>query len=134
LGERIVRVVRVAVADERGELAAVKNGVPQLDVGRCSDVLDMAPRGEAAMFLIRAMNPQVLAMDEISSAREREAVLAAAGCGTAIFATAHGFTAEEAMEAYRYRELFDAGVFDCAVGIEGSGLNRRFRVVKRDGL
>jgi len=126
--------IRTAVADERGELAAMKNGVPQLDVGRCSDVMDMAPRAQAALFLIRAMNPQVLAMDEISSQREREAVLAAAGCGTAIFATAHGLSAEEALASPRYRPLFEEGVFDCAVGIEGSGLNRCFRVVKREGL
>ncbi|MBR2879430.1 MAG: stage III sporulation protein AB, partial [Oscillospiraceae bacterium] len=85
---------RVALADERGEIAAMKSGVPTMDVGNCTDVMDMAPRAEAAMFLLRAMTPQVIAMDEISSERELAAAKAIAGCGTAILATAHG-SAEE---------------------------------------
>ena len=72
---------RIALADERGEIAAMKGGVPTMDVGGCTDVMDMAPRAEAAMFLLRAMNPQVIAMDEISSASEAEAARAVSGCG-----------------------------------------------------
>ena len=43
--------IRVALADERGEIAAMKGGAPTMDVGPCTDVMDMAPRADCAMFL-----------------------------------------------------------------------------------
>ena len=123
--------IRVALADERGEIAAVRDGAPSLDVGPCTDVMDMAPRSEAAMFLLRAMTPQVIAMDEISSAREMEAARAIAGCGTAIFATAHGGSIEELKTKKRYRTLFEEGVFDSVVAISGSGAARGYKFTRR---
>ena len=120
---------RVALADERGEIAAMKNGVPTMDVGKCTDVMDMAPRAEAAMFLLRAMTPQVIAMDEISSERELAAAKAVAGCGTAILATAHG-SADDLKTKKRYRLLLEEGVFDSLVMLNGSGGERGWKFVR----
>lgn len=128
------RGLRVALADERGEIAAVKNGAPTMDVGPCTDVMDMAPRAEAVMFLLRAMTPQVIAMDEISSQREMEAARAAAGCGAAIIATAHGGDMEEIKTKGRYRELLEDGVFDSVVAISGSGGARGWKFARRGEL
>jgi len=124
---------RVALADERGEIAAVKGGLPTMDVGKCTDVMDMAPRAEAAMFLLRAMTPQVIAMDEISSERELAAAESIAGCGTAILATAHG-SERDIKEKNRYRRLIEEGVFDCVVTISGSGSSRGWKFVRRSEL
>ena len=121
---------RVALADERGEIAAVKGGVPTMDVGGCTDIMDMAPRAEAAMFLLRAMNPQVIAMDEISSPREADAVRAVAGCGAAVLATAHG-TVET---LGRYRGLLEDGIFDSVAVIYGSGMERGWKYMNRGEL
>ena len=126
--------VRVSIADERGELAAMKGGSPQFDVGRCTDVMDMAPRSEAALYLIRAMNPQVLAMDEISAAREAEAVRAAYGCGTAILATAHSGSLNELYEKPCYMALMNDRIFDFVIEISGGGTERAYKITRlRDG-
>lgn len=125
---------RIAVADERGELAAMRNGAATMDVGPCTDVMDMAPRGAAAMYLLRAMTPQVIAMDEISSQREMEAARGAAGCGAAIIATAHCFGLAELAASSRYRGLFEDGVFDGAVEIIGAGSGRSWRFAPRRDL
>lgn len=117
---------RVALADERGEIAAMKNGAPTMDVGKCTDIMDMAPRAEAAMFLLRAMTPQVIAMDEISSERELAAAKEVAGCGTAILATAHG-NADDFKTKKRYRQLIEEGIFDSLVTIYGSGSDRSWK-------
>ena len=124
---------RVALADDRGEIAAVKSGVPTMDVGKCTDVMDMAPRAEAAMFLLRAMTPQVIAMDEISSERELAAAKSIAGCGTAILATAHG-SEQDMKTKNRYHRLIEEGVFDSVVTISGSGTERGWKFVRGSEL
>ena len=49
--------LRVGVADERGELAAMYQGEPQFSIGRQTDVLDGCPKGPALLMLLRGMNP-----------------------------------------------------------------------------
>ena len=129
----IVRVTsdageRVGLADERGELAAVWRGAPQFDVGAHTDVLTGAPKAEAALMLLRAMNPQIIALDEISAPEDVSAVLRVAGCGVRVFATVHAASAEALRARRVYREVLEAGVFDKAVLI-GSGKKRSYRVI-----
>ncbi len=79
----------VALADERGEVAALLSGVPQLDVGPRTDVLDGCPKEIALSLLLRSMSPQVIATDELGSASEAVALRRAAAGGVAVLATAH---------------------------------------------
>lgn len=81
---------RVSVADERRELAAAQKGIPQLDLGPCTDVLSGCPKAQAVPLLLRVMNPQVLAFDELSGPEELAMAREAACWGVAVFATAHG--------------------------------------------
>ena len=68
--------LRVGVVDERGELAGMYRGVPQLDVGCHTDVLDGCPKALGIPMLLRSANPQVIAVDEITV---REDIAAMAG-------------------------------------------------------
>lgn len=120
--------VRVCLADERGELAGAFGGAPQFDVGRCTDVMTGAPKALAAMRMLRAMGPEVVAMDEISAPEDACAAESLLGCGVRIFATAH--TAAEGSAAARpvYRSLLQSGAFQFLVRIEGRGGARRYAV------
>ena len=104
--------VRVAVADERGELA-----LSETALGPTADVLSLAPKAEAAMLLLRGMNPQVIAMDEITSPEDLEAVELAAGCGVALLATAHAAEISELQKRPLYRRLLALEAFSQAVVI-----------------
>ena len=119
---------RVGLADERGEIAAVWGGAPQFDVGRCTDVLSGAPKAEAAMLLLRTMNPQAVALDEISDPADAEAALRLAGCGVRIFATAHAASEKALRERPLYRALLDEKIFSTAAVIECRDGRRRYRV------
>lgn len=119
---------RVSLCDERGELAGVCAGLPQFDVGRCTDVLSGAPKAEGALLLLRAMNPEVVAMDEISAPEDARSIETLLGCGVRIFATVHAASAAELRQRPVCRALLDAGAFRCAVRISGSGAQRRYEV------
>ena len=118
--------VRVAVADERGELAGAWDGAPAFELGPCADVLTGAPKAAAALMLVRAMNPQVLAMDEIGGGAETDALLRTAGCGVKLLAAAHGERGTPLPAACR--DLVRAGVFSRLVWIERAGGRRRYAV------
>lgn len=119
---------RVALADERGEIAAVRQGIVQLDVGKRTDVLDGCPKAAAIFMMMRCMNPQILAVDEIASQEDIYAMTMAANCGVGVLATIHAADIEELRRKPLYRELLDAGVFETAVVIRTVGGSRSWTV------
>ncbi len=117
---------RVAVADERGEVADGWQGEPGFDVGPCTDVLTGVPKAEGIGLLVRSMNPQVVAVDEIGDTPDGQALLAAAGCGVLLLATAHG--ERDGPESAVCRRLIQAGAFRRRVWVEYAGGRRRYTV------
>ena len=125
--------LRVAVVDERRELSGADGGSEGFDLGCRTDLLTGCEKAAGAMLLLRSMNPQLIAMDEISSAPDLEAVRQIAGCGVGLLATAHGDSAAQMRLRPLYRELFDLGFFTLTVRIERWGSERRY-VVERLGV
>lgn len=121
---------RVGVVDERNELAAVDGPAAQFDLGRCSDVLTGVPKAEGAMMLLRGMNPQILAMDEISREKDLDAALQVCGCGVGLLASAHAAHPAELRQRGAYRALLDRGIFARCLLIERHGAERRYRLEK----
>lgn len=118
---------RVALADERYEIAACAGGEPRFNVGLC-DVLSAGNKGETIPMLLRSMSPQILAMDEITRAEDCESLLECAGCGCSLLATAHGSEIEDLHRRPAYRRLLDAGLFQQVILIRRSGRERRYRL------
>ena len=119
--------LRVGLADERGEVAALYGGVPQLRVGQRTDVIEGCPKAQGAMLLLRAMNPQVLAMDEITAPEDVGALLTAAGCGAALLATAHG-EGDELTRRPLYRTMLEERIFQRVVSIQRTEQGRSYTV------
>ena len=122
--------LRIGVADERGELAAMYRGEPQFDIGCHTDVVDSCPKGAALLMLLRGMNPQVLAADEITAPEDGAALEMAANCGVALLCTAHGGSLEELRARPLYRRLLEAELFRRVVLIRREGPGRRYQVVE----
>lgn len=62
------------VVDERGEIAAMYQGIPQNDVGIRTDVVENISKAKGMKMLIRSMAPEVIACDEIGSKEDVEAI------------------------------------------------------------
>ncbi len=120
--------LRVAVADERGEIAAISCRRAGFDLGSNTDVMTGGRKGECAMMLLRAMNPQVLAFDEITANADLKAIKQAAGCGVELLATAHAADRTALRSRSLYRKLLKDGIFKKAVWIQMSNRGREYLV------
>lgn len=117
--------VRVAVADERREIAAYSGGAFGFEVGPCTDVMTGGMKAETVGMLLRAMNPRVIAVDEITDPRDVEALLEASGCGVALLATVHAARPKDLACRPAGRMLLESGAFSRCVTVENRE-GRRF--------
>lgn len=101
----------VGVVDERSEIGACYQGVPQNDLGPRTDVLDCCPKSQGMMMLVRSMAPAVVAVDEIGGPEEARAVEYAANCGCSLAASVHGASLEEIREKPCIGDLVKRKVF-----------------------
>ncbi|MGL5694905.1 MAG: stage III sporulation protein AA, partial [Peptostreptococcaceae bacterium] len=69
--------IKVALIDERNEIGGSYLGVPQMDVGIRTDIIETCPKDIGIMMLLRSMSPNVIVTDEIGSEREIKALYTA---------------------------------------------------------
>ncbi len=123
-----VRGTRVGVVDERNELSGMDGAGMHFDLGPCADVLVSVPKPRAAMMLLRAMTPQVIAMDEITREEDMAAIREVTGCGVGLIASVHGSSAGELKSRAEYRRLLEEKIFSRTLTITGSGTQRRYEL------
>lgn len=104
--------VTVGVVDERSEIGACYLGEPQNDLGMRTDVLDGCPKAQGMMMLIRTMSPQVIAVDEIGSKEELEAMEYAVNCGCRLIATVHGNSFQDLLGKPILRNMVKEHIFE----------------------
>jgi len=105
------RAVKVAIIDERSEVAGCVDGIPQFRVGPRTDVLDACPKAEGMLMAIRSLSPDIIVTDEIGRSEDRDAVLEAAHSGVAVITTAHASSLEEWSKRPFMGALREAGAF-----------------------
>ena len=112
---------KTAIVDERGELAGCVGGLPSFNIGVRTDVMELAPKAEAVMQLIRSMSPEVIVTDELGSAGDAEAIAEAARCGTAVISSAHAASRDELILREPLKNIISTGVFKRILLIKRSG-------------
>ena len=101
----------VGVVDERSEIGACYQGIPQNDLGIRTDILDCCPKAVGMMMLIRTMSPQVIAVDEIGSREDLNAIEYVMNCGCRLIATVHGSSLEDIRSKPVFGRLLQDRVF-----------------------
>ncbi len=96
----------VCVVDERGEI--FPNGFHR---GENVDVLAGVDKQQGIERLLRTMGPSTVAVDEITSESDCDAMKNAGWCGVDILATAHAASMEDLRTRPIYRPILQSGLF-----------------------
>ncbi|MFT5874025.1 MAG: stage III sporulation protein AA [Clostridium sp.] len=101
----------VSIIDERSEIAGSFKGIPQMDVGVRTDVLDNCPKSQGIMMAIRSMSPDVIVCDEIGTQKDMESILMALNSGISLITTIHGFGIEDLYKRLVFKDIMENYVF-----------------------
>ncbi len=119
---------RIAVIDERNEISGRDSSWSGFDLGPQTDVLIGTDKAKGAMMLLRCMNPQIIAMDEISCEKDILAVEKMIGCGVGILATAHAKDRSDFIHRPIYNKLLERNAFTFLVIIHIVDGKRRYLI------
>lgn len=111
--------VKVCIIDERSEIGGCYNGIPQMNIGIRSDILDNCYKSEGIMMAIRSMAPDVIICDEIGTHKDVESILMAMNSGVKLITTIHGFDIDDLYKRQVFKDILDNKVFERAVVLSG---------------
>ncbi len=117
--------VSVGIADERGEIAACRNGMPQLDVGPMADTVTGMDKGRALRLLVRSMAPRVAVADEIGGEEDAAAIGEALRCGITVLASIHSRDMADIRCRRGMESLLGEGAFERIVCLSAPGGSMR---------
>lgn len=105
----------VGLVDERGEIAAVSLGIPNLDVGLRTDIMSNVPKSIGMQMLVRSMGIDVIATDEIGGKEDFEAIKYANSSGVNLLFTMHGNDIRDVYKKEEIKKLLNDGIFSVAI-------------------
>lgn len=120
----------VLVIDERNEIACKVDAISTMDLGKNTDVITFVNKTDAFEGAVRAMNPEIIAVDEIFGGEIGELVKIAS-CGVKLMATMH-LTDIDVNTTKKYEELLY--VFEYVIVLDESRVGKIKKVVKVNDL
>lgn len=117
--------MKVSIIDERSEIAACRQGIPQNDIGPRSDVLDGCLKSFGMLLMLRSMAPQVIAVDEIGSKEDCHAMEQAIYSGSKILGTVHAYDMKELSQKKYIKQMIEQQMFGRIVLLEKNESGRR---------
>lgn len=113
----------ILVCDERNELSAT-SGSASFDLGKTSDVILFSSKIYTMNTGVRALNPSVIAMDELTSDEEAKAVRETVYSGVNVICTAHA----DSLNGFKNRSfgkiLCDDSIFDCVFTLSSENIGQ----------
>ncbi len=103
---------KVAVIDERKELAAVNNGTPAKNLGINTDILDCYPKGKGIETALRVLSPDVIVCDEIGSEDEVSQIISGINSGVKFILSVHASSRRELCFKKQVIHLLRTGEFE----------------------
>lgn len=101
---------KTSLIDERNEIAAVYNGLPQNDIGLNTDILNCYTKKTGIESAIRVMSPEILVCDEISD--EIDDLCKFAGTGVKFVFSTHCRDLNEAKKNKNIKIMLESGIIN----------------------
>ena len=113
------KLIKVSIIDERREIAASYQGIPQRDIG-FSDVLSGFPKAEGIIRAIRTLSPKIIICDEIGGIEDAEAIKKSLNSGVGIIASIHAKSTDEMANSFRIKNILSSGAIKRAVLLDST--------------
>ena len=117
--------MKISIIDERSEIAACRQGIPQNDIGIRSDVLDGCLKSFGMLLMLRSMAPQIIAVDELGAESDFYAVEQALNCGSRVLGTIHAGNMKELSEKPYLKRWMERRLFQRFIFLEKETNGRR---------
>lgn len=127
LVRQISKTYTVALIDERGEIAASADGVPQLDIGVMTDVLCGYSKNDGIDRAVRTLSPRYIAMDELGFDNNKTELCLNSGVG--VILTAHADSIREAMLNRGITALLYSGAISHAAFLSSEKIGQVSRII-----
>jgi stage III sporulation protein AA len=125
----------VVIVDERSELAGCYRGVPQLDVGPRTDVLDACPKAVGMQMAVRSLSPGVVVTDEIGRSEDGEAIQECIHSGVVVLSSVHAASRAELENRPVMKELLALRAFAAGVVLSRrNGPGTIKEIIRWDGI
>lgn len=108
----------ISVVDEREEIFPYYRGETFFLTGCHTDVLSGCGKSEGIDAVLRSMNPQWIAVDEITSKEDSLALLQAGWCGVHLIATAHAGSVKDFLTRPIYKPLVENKLFTSVIVLQ----------------
>ena len=102
-----IRGIKVAICDERSEIAGMCDSMPSFDLGPRTDIIDGCNKRYGISMLIRTMSPQVIITDEIGDRYDVEAINQCTNAGVKIITSIHGSNKEDLLKSKINQLIFE---------------------------
>lgn len=110
----------ITIIDERGEISSVYNGIPQMYVGKRTDILAYCMKKDGFAMSIRALSPRVIISDELGSKDDFEIIQYALKSGVNVITTAHGYDMEDIKKNLYLKNIIENNFFERIVILNSS--------------
>ena len=102
-----IRGIKVAICDERSEIADMYDSIPSFDLGPRTDIIDGCNKRYGISMLIRTMSPHVIITDEIGDRYDVEAIKQCTNAGVKIITSIHGSNKEDLLKSKINQLIFE---------------------------
>lgn len=102
----------ISIIDERGEIAAIHNGIPQFYLGSRTDILSYCMKKEGFSISIRSLAPKIIISDELGSAEDFDIIQYALKSGVSIISTAHASCVEDLFKNIYIKSILESGFIE----------------------
>lgn len=104
----------VSLIDERGEIAAMYDGKPSLNLGDRTDVISFVDKSLGMQMAVRSLAPDVVCTDEIGNEQDVEAVKYLCKSGVSFITTMHGKCIDD-IKRGPMKKIIDDGYLDTVI-------------------